>query len=280
MLQRLCRRCAVSAAVGTLCVLSLAAMCGLAQSQDAQLHRPEFEVASVRPSGPDQHVINALFTYPGGRVAGYGCRLQFLIMMAYNVEHFQISGGPAWTDAMSGDSFDIQAKPPESSLSAQWKTVSPKLPPGEEERRMLQSLLADRFQLQVHRGEGQGPVYFLTRGGSRLKLSTPKDKNEYSWAGGVGGGLPDGEGLRGTNISMPELATRLSGWLRRPVIDKTGLQGSFDFETSAGEDDAHSSADTYSSILTSIKEIGLNLEPGKGPVETIVIDHAERPSSN
>jgi len=250
------------------------------QTRPASAGLPVFEVASVRPSSPDERGVGVFYTYPGGRIVARGCDLKYLIMIAFNVQDFQISGDPDSISHDHGQRFDIQAKPPDSSLSAHWETGSAKIYPGPEERQMLQSLLADRFHLAVHRDTREGPVYVLSRGSGDLKLTPPKDKNEFPWAGGIGGGLPDGDGIHGINISMPELAKRLSSWLGRPVIDKTGMQGSFDFEFRSGENDSQSSTDITDSILTSTKGIGLNLKSARGPVETIVIDHVEQLSPN
>jgi uncharacterized protein (TIGR03435 family) len=82
------------------------------------------------------------------------------------------------------------------------------------------------------------------------------------------------------NISMPAFAARLSSWLGRPVVDRTGIEGSFDFEFQSGDDDPQSSIDIADSILTSIKGIGLSLKSARGPVETIVVDHVEQLSPN
>jgi hypothetical protein len=79
--------------------------------QGAQPAMPEFEVASVRPSGPNQMEINGFYTYPGGEMRCKGCRLEYLIMGAFDIQQFQISGGPTWMDLVSGDPFDIDAKP-------------------------------------------------------------------------------------------------------------------------------------------------------------------------
>lgn len=287
MLQQLCKRFAndvglAFAMLAALVALVPASVFGQALPQGSQSRMPEFEVGSVRPSGPGQRELNGFYTYPGGRIVGHGCMLEYLIMIAYHVQRFQISGGPGWTDLRGGERFDLEAKPSDSSSSAHWETSSPKIYPGEEERQMLQSLLANRFQLRVHRDVKQGPVYILRLGEGRekLKLTPPKDKTGYSWAGGIGGGYPDGDGLRGINISMPEFAGRLSDWLERPVIGETALQGSFDFEFHSGQEDPNSNFEITTSILASVKGLGLNLKAAKGPVETIVIDHVERPSEN
>jgi uncharacterized protein (TIGR03435 family) len=221
--------------------------------------------------------MNGLYTYPGGEVRCNGCALEYLIMNALDVQQFQISGGPAWMDLVSGDRFDIEAKPPESSSSARSTPTSPKSAPNEEQRQMLQSLLADRFQLKFHREIKEGTVDILSRGPGQFKLTPPKDKSAFPWAGGISGGWFGG-GIRGENISMPQLAARLSRFLKRPVLDQTGLEGSFDFEYRLGGDD--NDGDIPSFLVMSMKGIGLMLKPGNGPVETIVIDHLEKPSAN
>lgn len=246
-----------------------------AAAADAKL--PDFEVASVKPSNPGEGEINGFYTYPGGRVVGNGCTLQYLIMVAFDVQPFQVSGGPSWAGLVGGDRYDIQAIPPASSQSSHSNPALHKNPPNEEQRQMLQSLLIERFQLKFHRETREGSVYLLMRGDKELKLQTPKDKNAYSWAGGITGGWYGG-GIRGENISMPQLAERLSSRLERPVLDQTGLNGSFDFEYRTG--DENNDADITGFLLASMKELGLKLTSAKGPVEAIVIDHVERPSPN
>lgn len=142
-------------------------------SRRAQPTMPEFEVASVRPSSPSQREMNGLYTYSGGEVRCKGCRLEYLIMMAFDVQRSQISGGPAWMDLVSGDHFDIEAKPPESSSSTRSNPASPKSAPNEEQRQMLQALLADGFQMRFHRENKKGPVYVLSRGAGELNLLPP-----------------------------------------------------------------------------------------------------------
>jgi uncharacterized protein (TIGR03435 family) len=126
-----------------------------ASSQNLTL--PEFEVASVRHTPTSSRIINALLTYPGGRVEAKGATLEYLLMEAFDVQPFQITGAPAWAKETQ---FDIEAKPPDS-LAAKYKTSSgPKTPPSEKQRKMLQNLLIERFQLQTHIAHGTGPVFF------------------------------------------------------------------------------------------------------------------------
>lgn len=229
---------------------------------------PAFEVASVKPSSPEPKMGTGLFTYPGGRIVASNCPLEYLIEQAFDVPSFQVTGGPGW---MKNDRFDIEAKPPAGSLSSKANPFNFKLPPNDEQRQMLQTLLADRFRLKFHRENKDGLVYVLTKGNNALKLQDSKNKQEYPWAG-------IGPGVVGTNISMAQFASRLAAVFGHPVVDRTGLTGSFDFrfEYHAGDPNL----DPISSVITSIQGLGLKLEASRGDIETIVIDRAEKPSEN
>ncbi len=235
---------------------------------------PAFEVASVKPAVPSP-MGRGIYTYPGGRIAAYGYTLEKLIEEAFRVQPFQVSGGPRW---IREDRYDVVAKPPESSKSSKSMPPYPKAPPNDEQRQMLQTLLQDRFRLQYHRETREGPVYLLVRTNKDLKLQDAKNKDDYPWAGSVGGGAFSGDGLAGINVSMEELARRLSPYLERLVLDQTGLTGSYDFKYEYHSGDAES--DRIASILTSVQALGLKLEPGKSPVETWIVDRAERPAEN
>ena len=235
---------------------------------------PAFEVASVKPSGPESRAIG-VFTYPGGRITASLYTLQMLVEEAFDVRPFQVSGGPRW---MKDDRFDIVAKPPASSKSSKANPPNPKAPPNDEQRKMLQTLLSDRFQLRFHRELKEGPVYLLVKGNKELKLQDARNKDAYPWAGSLAGGAICGDGIAGTNISMPLLASRLSGYLGRTVLDRTGLNGAYDFRFEYSPGDAQ--PDVIPSIFASMQGIGLKLEAAKGPVEIVAIDHAEKPSAN
>jgi uncharacterized protein (TIGR03435 family) len=141
---------------------------------------------------------------------------------------------------------------------------------------MLQTLLADRFHLQFHRETKEGPVYLLTVSNKELKLKPAKSADEFPWVGRAGGGgAVFGNGIAGTNASMQLLAKRLTAYLRRPVLNQTGLNGAFDFQFEYAADD--NQPDVIASIFASIQGLGLKLESAKGPVETLVIDHADKP---
>ena len=241
---------------------------------------PRFEVAVIKPPDP-RGGMAGLLTYPGGRIVAGESTLKMLVTYAFGVQPYQITSGPSWVDTQR---FDIQAKPLPGSPAAQFQSANPKLPPSFQLRQMLLALLIDRFQLRYHSEKKTGPVFLLETGKGALKLTTPKHSDAFPWFGGVeGGAVSWPTGIAAQNISMPVLATRLSLYLQRPVIDQTGLKGSYDFKYRNGEFDPsaqYSRNDVISSILTGIRGIGLQLKSAKGPVETIVIDSAAQPSPN
>jgi uncharacterized protein (TIGR03435 family) len=102
--------------------------------------QPAFDVASIKPWASRE--VGGVYSYPGGRMEFRGCTLEYLIEQAFNVQEFQVSGGPGW---MNQERFDIDAKVPESSASAKSMPPYPKAPPTNEQRQMLQSLLIARF---------------------------------------------------------------------------------------------------------------------------------------
>lgn len=234
---------------------------------------PAFEVASVKPATTRE--LGGVYTYPGGRVAFRGCTLHYLIEQAFNVQPFQVSGGPGW---MQDERYDIDAEPSSSSKSSTSMPPYRSAPPNEEQRQMLQSLLIERFQLKYRRETRESPVYLLIKGKKALKLADPKDRNAHPWAGGLSGGAIMGDGLAGSNESMEDLAKRLSPYLGHPVLDRTGLSGSFDFRTEYSAGDVR--PDVITMILMSVQDIGLKLEPSRGPVDMIVIERVDKPSAN
>jgi uncharacterized protein (TIGR03435 family) len=195
--------------------------------------RPAFEVASVKPINAQDRIIG-MFTFPGGRISITMLTLKQLIQEAYSIQPFQISGGPRWLD---DDRYDIEAKPPADSPSSKLTTPNPKLPPPHEELLMLQSLLADRFQLKVHTETREGPIYELVVADKGPKLTTAKSADDFPVVGYGRTGVPElPDFMRGTNASMQLFAARLALEFRRPVLDQTGLKGTFDFTFKYAQD--------------------------------------------
>ena len=251
-------------------VAIVACVCGVsAQSEPPQ--RPSFEVASIKPSAPTG--MAGVLTYPGGRVRFGHLTLKVLMQAALDVQLFQVTGGPGWA---SGDMFDIDARVPASSASSALKQTNPGTPMNEEQRGMLLSLLAQRFQLKYHLETKPGSVFILVRGKNALKLEDPKNKEAVGALTSPNRGLVNGDGIAGQNLSMSRLARWLSYYLGRIVVDRTGIDGAFDFRYDYVTGDSH--PDVEATIITSIRAIGLELEATRGPVETAVIDSVEKPT--
>ena len=191
--------------------------------------------------------------------------LKQLVVLAYSVQPYQVSG-PAWMESVC---FDITAKyPPGTKFSDRWL--------------MLRSLLEDRFKLTVHHESREMPGYALivAKGGFKLK---PSDPGEPSTSGGDQGHVWT---FRARKIEMSTLAYELADSLGDVVVDRTGLQGVYDFQLRWASDDMSSPADSDAnsapSIFTALQDtLGLTLQRQKVPVDVIVVDHVERvPTEN
>jgi len=231
----------------------------------------QFEVATIKPINPNIRQVLGFYGSPGGRVAFGSETVQSLISYAFNVEDFQVSGGPSWA---ASDRYNVEAIDPTSRNSA---GPPIRADPTETERKMLQALLVERFGLKVHRTTKVGPVLFLVRGGGKLNLDDAKDKTQDPRGSVIvrPGETSDGEAF-GENVSMGFLAKRLTQELGRVVIDQTGLQGSYDFHIGPSD----STQDYTSAVIDSMQRLGLKLKAGKGPIESIVIVEVNRPSEN
>ncbi len=256
----------------------------IAVAQTNPVARPEFAVASVKRNNANCCVGYGL---GDGKLHGNDVTLKTLIAWAYQVQQFQILGGSSW---MAADRFDVEAKTDDQK--ADYAHL----------RLMLQSLLEDRFKVRLHRDTKELPIYSLVvaKGGPKIRLSpdqTAPDVNgpPPTGAGPNRGGLQAGAGmLIGNAIPLPQFATILSRTaLDRLAIDKTNLAGRFDFQLHwapdtreppidpGGTTPSPASPSDYPSIFTAIQEqLGLKLESSRGPVEVLVIDHAERPGEN
>ena len=238
--------------------------------------RPTFEVASIRISrnpapGGDIKVTP-------GRFAGTDLALQWLILTAYRIRPFQLSGVlPGWTIS---ERYTIDAKAETAAREDQVLA-------------MLQTLIEDRFKLRFHRETKEGPVYVLTiaKGGLKMPpgLCVPAKADLPNECGGYGRsegktttldwrGVPMSDA---TGVAYRSLAWQLSLGLGRPVIDKTGLTGGYDVHLRWTADRDAGPDATGPSIFTAMEEqLGLKMEPGRGPVEYLVVDQVEKPGDN
>ncbi|MGD0497350.1 MAG: TIGR03435 family protein [Bryobacteraceae bacterium] len=236
---------------------------------------PAFEVASVKLVEESRGALNT-FSSSGPRVRYIAYSTVNLVMEAYNVKRYQVAFAPKVT-ALTGGAYgyacyDIEAKA-EGALA----------PTRDGFRSMLQTLLADRFKLKLHRAAKEMPVYALTvaTGGPKFKESAP-DAVESANIGGSGRNPI----FTASRKSMAVLARIINDafFVDRPVVDQTELSGVYDFKIEATPDSRMNRDDPNLeniSIFTAVQQqLGLKLEPRKAMIEVLVVDHIEQPSAN
>jgi uncharacterized protein (TIGR03435 family) len=270
------------------CIAMLNAPCAQAQSQTTASTAPtasptttvtpatvaplEFEAATIKPvkeSNPNQMRDRTDVR----RFTTRYTTLRDLLQMAYGMERQQVVGGPTW---IATDEYDIDAVASDPDQMAHHR------------EEMLQKLLADRFKLTTHREQRELPIYALVvaKGGPKLKTADPNE--------------PQGSSCErlGQCTFKRDALPHFARWLNfvvlnKPVEDKTGLTGEFDFTLKWTPDESQfggmgfhvpppaDGASALPELFTAIQEqLGLKLEPQKISAEVLVIDHVERPSEN
>jgi len=287
------------------CIL-LCALGSLAAFSQTAPARPEFEVASVKPSveaDTPMGNINRGLHIDGAMVSFNGMPLRWYIHYAYTVKETQVTG-PDW---LASARFDIVAKLPAGAKREQ-------IPD------MLQALLADRFKLTLHKESKESSVYALvvTKAGAKMKES-PLDPDTDDGPGksnvdvsvtgqergatvslGKGASVAfEAQRLVAKKVTMAYLADSLARFVDRPVVDMTNLKGTYDMTLDYNLDDVRalilSSAppgtplpprqaevgETTVSLTDSLAQLGLKMEPRKAPLDILVVDHAEKtPTEN
>ena len=233
---------------------------------------PAFEVATIKPSRPDQPKSIGV---NGRQMTTHNTSVSDLITFAYGMHPRQVTGGPAWLES---EKYDLQGEPDLEGA-----------PNDRQVKIMFQKMLADRFQLTFHRDKKELSVYTLSVGKTGAKLT----KNESDPNGLPGLGFRGLGALTAINATMWDFANAMQTLvLDRPVVDRTGLPGHYDFALNWTPDefqfmglgikpppppDSAANPDLYTAIE---QQLGLKLESTRVPVEIIVIDHVERPSAN
>jgi uncharacterized protein (TIGR03435 family) len=262
-------------------------------TQTPSSKKPSFEVVSVKPA--DSSDNRAAFQIaPGGGLNASGVTLRQLIQQVYEVHDYRISGGPTWVGSAK---YNISAKTADGAGNLTLDDVMP----------MLQAVLEDRFQLKVHRERKELPAYALVvaKNGPKVKES---DSSTVARSKMGFGEITD------QNTSMGTLSSQLTEQLGRFVFDRTGLQGAYDFhmqwasdlsqtdtkqvvkgsvrklkdldgfprpQPGAGPEAPPPLGGNGPSIFTALQDqLGLRLEATKGPVQVLIIDHAEKPDAN
>ena len=235
--------------------------------------RLAFDVASIKRTPPDTGPGGDFAVQPGGTLHVRNVAVVGLIANAYGLPVYTIVGGPDWMRPANGDRYNIEAKADGERSRAEMML-------------MLQTLLAERFQLRAHRDTRELPAYVLAiaRGGARL---TPS--KDGTCVPNCGNNNLSSRGPNtmwtATRIDMAQVAGALANFFRRPVVDRTGLTGFYDIQLELpplqpATLDAGAS-DTGVSVFTVLQEhLGLRVEEGRGPVEVLVVDRIERPTEN
>jgi uncharacterized protein (TIGR03435 family) len=234
--------------------------------------RLTFDVASIKLAKPGTPP-GAIKVMPGGEeYIAQDAPVKLLIALMYKIPIRQITGGPDW---LSTDLYKIDAKADHSHNI-------------DEMHIMFQNLLADEFKLKFHKETKEGNVYALTidKSGLKMKEHTGDQAFNIPITGGVAAGFT------GDRVNMEYLCWWLGQILtndQRPVVDMTGLSKNYDFKlTFVPELPPNVSPETIPgeilnrpSLFEALKQqLGLRLDPQKGPVEYYVIDHIERPAGN
>ncbi len=236
---------------------------------------PAFEVATVKPVDPEPKSGRFLTVQGINRFVAKNFTLKLLIAAAYDVNPKAIMGGLPWVDSAK---FDINAVTPGETR-----------PTRDQQMAMLRTLLADRFKLTFHREQKDFSIYVLTvvKEGARLKESGQTATDPSSVISTV---YPDHVLLPARNASMKDFVALLQrAVLDRPVVDRTGLTGRYDFDLNWAPSErefggeitvAPSDAPSPPFVTALQQELGLKLESTRGAAEALVIDKAEKPSAD
>jgi len=272
---------------------------------------PEFEVASIRPSGtPDGGQVSVGLHVDGAQLRCTYLALKDYIRIAYRLRDYQVTG-PDW---LASERFDISAKMPASARRDQVPE-------------MLQTLLTDRFQIKMHRDKKDFPVYALVVGKGGLKISEWKPEGgvetqpaaqgsvgdvNVAVVGGPGGVNMDlGRGstfgfsnnrLEGKKLTMNSFTDLLARFVDRPVIDMTDLPGRYDFTLQLAPEDYTAmlvrsainagvalppqamralEVSSGDSLFAAVEKLGLKLDARKAPLDVLIVDQANKlPTEN
>lgn len=235
-----------------------------------------FEVATVKPVDSTPQSGRYLKMLSRNRFIGRDYTLKLLIAAAFDLSPKTISGGPSW---ITSEHYNIEAL-----------TAGDVQPSHDEQMSMLRSLLIERFQLTFHREQKDFPIYTLevARGGPKLQQSsTPADDPHVMGPGVV---YPQRVVLPARNATIGDLASLLQrAILDRPVVDHTDLSGRYDFDLVWAPDESQFDGDVSAASATTPAaplfqalqdQLGLKITATHGSASALVIDSAQRPSSD
>jgi uncharacterized protein (TIGR03435 family) len=247
-----------------------------------------YDVVSIKPYKENMDDPKATVHWMGSQESADGFTLHnapisVVISQAYHTEHSRLSGAPDWVNK---DRYEIEAK-----MDSEVADAFQKLSPADQKlarQHMLRVLARDYLKLAFHMEVTEVQIYemVISKNGSKL---TPADANapEQGMRVSGGGGVTTWDGK---NTALSSMMGQLSYVMGRPVYDKTGLTGRYDFQVKYSSDRAGAGSpdinttpppDAEPPIMVALEEqLGLKLVPGKGPMDVIVIDHMEKPAVN
>lgn len=243
-----------------------------------QAPRPKFdafEVATIKPVDPGPKAGRYIIMQGQDAFVAKNYTLSLLIAAAYDLNPRMVLGGPSWVESAK---YDILARTPGEVR-----------PTHEEQMKMLRGLLADRFKLSFHRQEKVFSIYELEvdKSGEKMKASAAAADAPPSVISTV---YPQHILMPARNVTMGDFVSILQrAVLDRPVVDKTGLTGRYDFDLTWAPDESQFGGEippvpadaTSLPLFTAMQEqLGLRLEATRGPAEALVIDGVEQPSAN
>jgi len=258
-----------------------------------------FEAASVKPNNSTDFRGSDWKFLPGGRFVASNTPLSIIIALAYDVpmytESHRVFGGPQW---IRSEKFDIQATAGAGAISPGMSVKAR----DDKVRLMLQSLLADRFKLVMHRQvrEVLAYVVVVAKNGPKLRGAAFEEKdcpqvevnNGVSCHSVIGG---QGRGIHGKAISVADILAFAENWSDRPIVDETGIEGLFEVDTEGWmplrprivppgreptAEDIAMADPTRPTLFIILDRLGLRMESHQAPVETFVIDQIEKLTEN
>jgi uncharacterized protein (TIGR03435 family) len=256
--------------------------------------RPAFEVASVKPNNSADFRNAQLKFLPGGKLLVKNIPILMIVAAAYDLpfQSPRLTGGREWK-ALLGEKYDIEAtaEPAPDGLSAKAREARIKL--------MLQSLLQERFKMQVRIDPKDQPVYALVvaNGGPKLQKSKIEEKGCEDLSNGPQAGCHNinggqGRGIHGEAISIADIALFVQNWTDRPAVDKSGLTDLYNVQTDGwipirqrppggSEAEAASLSDPDRQSLTEVfRQLGLRMESQRAVVDMFYTEKIERPTGN
>jgi uncharacterized protein (TIGR03435 family) len=267
----------MSTAAGIIACLGIAAL----YAQQPQERR--FDVVAIRavPKDAPQMLRSADFdsVLPGGQFVDPRTSLLFIIAFAYRAKPMRISGLPDWAQQTP---YSISAKP------APGFPVLPASENSEQVRLMMRSMLAERFHLQLHTETRQEPVYNLEVAKGGMKLQEVEPPTPPAKPGNVGAAIGNNDGrMIGKKSTTERIAVALEIFLNRTVIDKTALNGHYDFDIKWSDPTVETPPGTglgpsgISLMISNLRDqLGLQLSKSTGPVTYWMVDRVEHPTEN